>query len=732
MRILLAILIIQVTCWSLSGQKISFSHVKFHAGDNKHWANYSFNDTKWVLIHPEQTWQQQGLNSGHFGWYRIHFNLTDSFKAVHVYDSLIIDLAQIDDADEIFLNGKLLSKTGQIPEKKKPYSSCWNCPRHFRISAADPRLFYHKENIIAIRVYDGDPPGGMHAGIPFVKKVNLSDNISLKVMQMENHSYIQINNKNEIPVNGTINFTVREFYTDTLQFSFSKNINLSIHSSYAFRLPVALYHRQIISANFRLQDGNQTIDLSAVPPYNLTPPPSPFPRINSPDVFGLRPGSPIQFKIAASGLNPKKYFVKNLPKGLTIDSLTGILSGKLNEPGDYQMLVKVQNEAGIAAQYFTIRCGNSIALTPPMGWNSWNCWGTSVSDAKVRSAADALIEKGLVDHGWSYINIDDGWEAASRAPDGTIISNEKFPDMKALGNYLHTQGLKYGIYSSPGPRTCGNYLGSYRHEAQDAGSYSDWGIDYLKYDWCSYGEIHNNDTALASFKAPYKLMQDELRDQPRDILYSLCQYGMREVWKWAPEVDANCWRTTGDIIDTWNSLFSIGFSQERLSKYASPGRWNDPDMLIVGNVGWGENLHPTHLSPDEQYLHISLWCLLSAPLLIGCDIAAIDLFTNNLLTNDEVLAINQDNAGNQAKALLQTKDIQIWAKKLTNGDYAIGVFNVGNEHLYYTINFDELNLGAKSYNVRDLWRQLDLGQFTKMKARIASHGVLLLRIQGIK
>jgi hypothetical protein len=363
-----------------------------------------------------------------------------------------------------------------------------------------------------------------------------------------------------------------------------------------------------------------------------------------------------------------------------------------------------------------------------MGWNSWNCWGLSVSDEKLKSSAQAMIDKGLIDHGWTFMNIDDGWEVETRNAAGEILPNKKFPDMKNLGDWLHGHGLKFGIYSSPGPKTCGGYLGSYQHEQQDASSYADWGIDYLKYDWCSYEEINNGDTTLAAYQKPYKVMQHALRSQKRDIIYSLCQYGMKNVSAWGAEVDGNCWRTTGDITDNWKSLSGIGFNQNKLSAYAKPGRWNDPDMMIVGNVGWGENLHPTHLNPDEQYTHVSLWCLLSAPLLIGCDMSQLDDFTLNLLTNDEVIALDQDPLGKQARQMTKTNQYQVWMKELEDGSFAIGVFNLSEQYQDIKVSLKDYGLLGK-YLIRDLWRQKNIAvEDHTFDTRVPPHGVNLYKL----
>jgi hypothetical protein len=422
----------------------------------------------------------------------------------------------------------------------------------------------------------------------------------------------------------------------------------------------------------------------------------------------------------------------NLPTGLILDQHTGIISGTVNKTGEYKVDLTVKNDAGSDNKELLIVIGDKLALTPPMGWNSWNCWGLAVDEEKVISSARAYIEKGLINHGWSYINIDDGWEIhkdkePKRDQKGNILTNEKFPDMRRLGDTLHAMGLKFGIYSSPGPLTCGGYTASYKYELNDARSFAEWGVDYLKYDWCSYDGIAK-DTSLAERKKPYFVMRDALDAVNRDIVYSLCQYGMSKVWQWGDEVGGNLWRTTGDITDTWESMKEIGFNQTENLPYAGPGHWNDPDMLVVGWVGWGPNLHPTRLSPDEQYTHISLWCLLSSPLLIGCDLQRLDTFTLNLLTNDEVIAINQDPLGNQASQVILEGDMQVWLKNLADGNKAVGIFNLADSTVHYPFNFATAGL-PDALNVRDLWRQKDLGKFTgTLETSIPSHGVVLLKV----
>jgi alpha-galactosidase len=462
---------------------------------------------------------------------------------------------------------------------------------------------------------------------------------------------------------------------------------------------------------------------------------TPLPAIHGPRVVGTTPGRPLLFLIPATGAGPLRFEAQGLPVGLKLDSATGIISGAVEKEGVYVAKVRVSGSAGAMERNLNIVAGpGKLAQTPPLGWNSWNAWGLAVDDAKVRAAADAMIASGLAAHGFQYVNIDDGWEAG-RADDGEILTNIKFPDMKGLADYVHGRGLKIGIYSSPGRNTCGNHEGSFGHEAQDAATYARWGIDYLKYDWCSYkidvkgagAEVMKD--RLTWFKAPYAKMGGVLAQSPRDIVYCICFYGLWNVEKWGASVGGNQWRTTGDITDTWKSLAEIGFKKQTgKEKYAGPGHWNDPDMLIVGQVGWGPSLHPTRLTPDEQMTHISLWCLLASPLLIGCDMTNFDPFTLALLTNDEALDIDQDPLGQQASRKAKHGDAEIWARPLWDGTLGVGLFNLGADKKDVTVNWSELGLTG-SQPVRDLWRHQDLGSFDgKYTASVPSHGTVLLKV----
>ncbi len=488
-------------------------------------------------------------------------------------------------------------------------------------------------------------------------------------------------------------------------------------------------------------EGGRPEALAPVPPeepYVLTPPVPPEPRINGARVFGARPGNPFLFAIAASGDRPMTYAAEGLPAGIVLDAQTGILAGTTPAAGEYNVRLTARNARGVATRGLRIVAGDRLALTPPMGWNSWNCFAGAVTQERIAGAAEAMVRSGLSRHGWTYINIDDYWQVKpgdkdptlqgpGRHPDGRIAPNPRFPDMKGLVARIHSLGLKAGIYSSPGPLTCGGCVGSHGHEAADAAQYAAWGFDYLKYDWCTYTKVAKGST-LHELMKPYLLMGGALRAQTRDIVYSLCQYGMGNVSAWGDKVGGHCWRTTGDIVDTWASVTSIGFQQFGLELFAGPGNWNDPDMLVVGHVGWGPKLHPTRLTPSEQYSHISLWCLLAAPLLIGCDLEQLDAFTLNLLTNDEVLEVNQDPLGRQAARVAVRGSAQVWARPMEDGSVAVGLFNLDEEEQAAAVEWSDLGL-AGPRRVRDLWRQKDLGVHDgRFEARVPRHGCVLVRL----
>ncbi len=482
--------------------------------------------------------------------------------------------------------------------------------------------------------------------------------------------------------------------------------------------------------------------IPSVKPYILTPLESPKPKINGAKVFGVRPGHPFMFTVAATGTRPMTFTAENLPQGLTLDSKTGIITGVLNDKGETVVTLKAKNSLGTATRKLKIVVGDKIALTPPLGWNSWNCFANAVDQDKVKAAADAMVKSGLINHGWTYINMDDCWETKPGSTDpklmgeprdanGMININKKFTDMKVLTDYIHSKGLKAGLYSSPGPLTCAGFTASYQFEDKDAQQWAKWGFDYIKYDWCSYGTISKGET-VAECKKPYIVLRNALDKVDRDILFSLCQYGMGNVWEWGEEIGGNCWRTTGDITDSWSSMSGIGFKQNGHEKYAGPGHWNDPDMLVVGLVGWGPQLHPSRLTPDEQYTHISLWSLLASPLLIGCDMTQMDAFTKNLLTNDEVIDINQDPLGKQASLVSKDGGLEVWAKDLEDGSKAVGLFNRNTTKETVKATWNALGLAGKQV-AHDVWRQKDQGTFAdSFSAVVPAHGVKLITLRKAK
>ena len=366
--------------------------------------------------------------------------------------------------------------------------------------------------------------------------------------------------------------------------------------------------------------------LATEPRVLLTPCPPRQPHINAPRVYGVQPGSPFLYRIPCTGDRPILFRAENLPDGLTLDPHSGIIIGKISSAGTNQVTLIARNARGEARDTFCIVAGNTLALTPPMGWNSWYIHYNRVSDAVMRQAADQMIDTGMADYGYQYVNIDDCWMKKRNDPpyrdaDGAVLPNSKFPDMKGLADYIHGKGLKAGLYTSPGPWTCGGYVGAWQHEATDAQKFAAWGFDFLKYDWCSYRGVAGGNT-VEDMKKPYQLMSDQLKKLDRDIVFNLCQYGMGDVWQWGGDV-GNSWRTTGDLGVARSThlpgFYSIGFSNARHYEFARPGAWNDPDYILIGWVGDAHGMgvgKKTTLTPNEQYSYISMWALMApAPLI---------------------------------------------------------------------------------------------------------------------
>jgi len=479
----------------------------------------------------------------------------------------------------------------------------------------------------------------------------------------------------------------------------------------------------------------------------LTPKPGQEPKINGPSVYGSRPGSPFLHRIPCTGARPIVFGAKKLPAGLKLDTQTGIIAGQApKKPGQYKVTLTVANGYGRAKRIFKIVVGDTLALTPPMGWNHWYTWYNRITAEKMRQAADVMIDSGMADFGYQYVNIDDCWmikpgsndpqlQGENRKPDGTINTNARFGDMKAMTDYIHAKGLKAGLYTGPGPTTCAGFVASYQHEQQDAETFAEWGFDFLKYDWCSYGQIAK-DSSLDELKKPYILMGDILKKLDRDFIFNLCQYGMGNVWEWGGEVGGHCWRTTGDLgLERGTNLpgfYRIGLSNAQRWQYAKPGQWNDPDYILIGCVGNAHRIDeppkPTTLTPNEQYSYMSMWCLMAAPLFYSGDMAMLDEFTLNILCNAEVIEVDQDALGRQAQPILQTEQVLVLAKPMEDGSLAVGLFNLDEVAAPIAVAWEQLGIKGRQ-RVRDLWRQKDIGVFEdKYEAEIPRHGVAMLRL----
>lgn len=368
---------------------------------------------------------------------------------------------------------------------------------------------------------------------------------------------------------------------------------------------------------------------------------------------------------------------------------------------------------------------------PPMGWNSWNVWGEEITQEAILEAGKHLIQSGLSKAGYEYINIDDGW-AGERDQDGKIKPNERFPDMKGLVTSLHEMGLKVGTYSSPGKKTCAGYTGSFGREKEDAEFYAACDFDFLKYDYCSYNLEVKTEAPQSEHKLPYQRMSEALKKVEQEtgkrIELSLCTAGWFQPWEWGKELDALMWRTTSDVFDTWGSVTSFLSRHDEIAEFQQPGHYNDPDMLVVGKLGWAKDQRNSQLTHAEQVSHITLWAMLSAPLLIGCNLAELDDFTKNLLTNPEVLAIDQDSLGQSARLIIKDNFVYAWSKKLSNGDSAISIMNRGPVTEEFSLNFSKLNL-SKPEKIRDCWKRKYIkSEAETLELSLKPHNSVLLRL----
>lgn len=477
--------------------------------------------------------------------------------------------------------------------------------------------------------------------------------------------------------------------------------------------------------------------------YILTPEPSPVPSIHSPKVFGVRPGRPVFYTISATGQRPMTFSAANLPKGLAVDSKTGMIGGTIEsrEKKEYVVELKAANQQGSDTRTLKIVVGDRICLTPPMGWNSWYSWGYIVDQEKIEKSARGMVDSGLVNYGWNYVNVDDCWQDVRGGKFNAIQPNERFPDMKKLADDIHAMGMKFGIYSTPWVTSyavyCGGsadnaegtwekpktrdeewYVGKYHFDENDAKQWEEWGVDFVKYDW----RPNDPECTIRMAKA--------LRECNRDMVYSLSNNSPLEhadvYVEWA-----NLWRTTHDIDDSWSTIVHFWDRHMTWQEHCAPGYYPDPDMLIIGKVfGWNGTPRPCRLTAWEQYSHVSLWCMFSAPLLNSCPVDAnLDAFTKSLLTNAEVLEVNQDPLVSMAKTVVKTSDgQQVLAKKMEDGSLAVGLFNRAEFEQKVAVTAGDLGISGE-WTIRDLWRQKDLGSFSgTYSVDVPIHGVQLIRL----
>lgn len=498
----------------------------------------------------------------------------------------------------------------------------------------------------------------------------------------------------------------------------------------------------------------------------LTPLVAKEPQINGPKVYGVRSGKKFIYRIPCTGERPMQFNVKGLPKGLTLDATRGVISGVVPSiNGEYAMIFTAKNKHGKVSRDFKILVGDKIALTPPTGWNTWGGHMLVVSDELMRKTADIFVEKGFADVGFQYISIDDCWMKISpenfearteakkkqhegysyeglvgdvRDKEGKIIANGNFPDMKAMTDYIHSYGLKAGIYSSPGPYTCQNFAGSLGHEKLDADQYARWGFDLLKYDLCS-GKQCLSCLREQGAKYPqselWRPMATYLMQQDRDILFNLCQYGQEDPWKWAPSMGISSWRSSGDLNHKVENYFDNAMRiATELREYSKPGQWNDPDFMYIQKIrDHRKMVNPTKeiaLNTNQRYQYVTLWSVVCAPYFFSCDMNEIDEFTIRLLTNAGLMNINQDELGHVAEVIRNKNNELIMLKKMADGSKVLAIFNTdANTEKLIEITNQEASSNSKS-TVYDIWRQKTIASFGEsIKVKLSANGVALFQLK---
>jgi hypothetical protein len=471
--------------------------------------------------------------------------------------------------------------------------------------------------------------------------------------------------------------------------------------------------------------------------------------LHGPARVGVVPKKPFVYLVPATGAAPLRFAARGLPAGLKLNPVSGIVTGQVNAAlGNVDVIFSVKDSTGASTsrKYQLLVDENALMVTPPMGWNSWYVYGCNIDDQKIRHSADMMISTGMAAHGYNYVLIDDCWQSHRDEKTGEIIPKPGFPNMKALADYVHSKGLRIGIYTSPGDKTCGQHPGSRGHLPQDVATYARWGMDFVKYDWCMF---HFGDPAAeqAMFKtepAEYARMSKLLKESSRAIVLQICQYGKGDVWTWGAQAGGQLWRTNDDVADVWASIVRNGFNNMKLTRFQSPGHYNDLDMLMIGKSNWPAKLgnyhinqtapRPTQLTRDEQYSHIALWSLMASPMIFSGDMNQIDPFTKSLLLNDEVLAVSQDPKVLPATfvQLQQRGQKPVIIRKMADGSLIVALFNLTNTHAPISVTLNELGLPNGPKKIRDIWQHTEgILKDNKIAWNVAPHGVAFFKVSEL-
>ena len=719
--------------------------VRFNIGDNPEWTNPNFDDSHWGTQLLGKSFPILDV----YAWYRIKIIIPENLKkAAMKRNGLLLNLGKIDDVDQTFFNGKLVGETGSFPPNVE---TKWQENRSYPIPL--DLVKWGKENVISVRMYSNVGGAGMYEGPYNLLPIQWSNFISVEkvFVKTENKGFqckLIFKNNGDLPLAASINYWVKN-QKEELLFSEKKSIHVNAEKNSTAEFISSNYvptKDKMFNVGYEIIENETFIsikDEQFLGEYEIyTPKPKPSPRINGPLVYGCRPGHPFLYRIPCQGERPIKFSVKDLPAGLNLDAVTGIITGNTPSKGEYNLVIKAVNSKGNNQRKLKIISGDKLALTPYMGWNHWYAHYSRITDKMMREAADLMISSGMADVGYQYVNIDDCWGNAPKFSDslrvgplrdekGNINTNQYFPDMLGLTNYIHSQGLKAGIYTSPGPFTCTGFAGAYQHEEQDARQFAAWGFDFLKYDWCSYFGIQKEDNSLEAYQKPMRQMGNILKSLDRDIVFNLCQYGRADVWKWGGEVGGNSWRTGDDLGFELDKFIDIAIKNTKYRQYQKPGEWNDPDYI---QIGWIGNAHKmgapelTKMSPSMQYAYMSLWSLLASPLIYSGDMSKLDPFTLNVLCNPEVIEVNQDVLGECGLVIEKSENCFLMVKNLADGSKAVGLFNRGKHFAEVEVNWAELGIMGK-HTVRDLWHQKDLGVYKqKYKVAVPAQGVVMVKI----